>query len=500
MVGNNIRQRQTTNSAVGTNASGGLVVPGLYNLSNSNGPLDLVQDSWSNRRLVGVYGDLNVSYKNILYLQATARNDWSSTLPKENRSFFYPSVSGSLVFSEFFSPELKRVFNYGKFRSNWARVGNDTDPYQLLTTFSRGEILGSFGSTTFPFGDVSALMSSSTIGNQFLKPEITTSFEVGTELGFFGNRLSADFSYYQNNSKNQILAIPVPNSTGYGFALVNAGEIQNKGVELTLRGTPVKTQDLTWELFGTYTKNNSKVVELMDGVDQVSLGGFSGMSIVAAKGRPYGEFYSVTDATDAEGRTIIDPKNGLPIATSSAVYLGSYNPKFQASLGTTVTYKHWSLSTLFDMKHGGKFFSRTKSTMAFVGTSKETGGPRDGQLFPNSVYLDADGNSVANINYPYDKADYYGSTLSGVNVIDASYVKLRNLSISYKFSKDQLKNTPFGNASIGLFGNNLFIWTPKENKFADPEVNSAGAGNAQGFDYTAQPSLRNYGVNVKLSF
>ncbi|QIH35727.1 SusC/RagA family TonB-linked outer membrane protein [Sphingobacterium sp. DR205] len=500
MIGNNIRQRKTTSNSTATNSSGGLVVPGWYNLANSNGPLDLIEDTWTNRRLVGVYGDLNVSYKNIAYLQATARNDWSSTLPRKNNSFFYPSVSGSFVASELFSPELKSKFSYAKIRANWAQVGSDTDPYQLISTFSRSVISGSFGSTNFPFGNVSALMSGNTIGNLNLKPEITTSFEVGTELGFFSNRLSADFTYYKNNSKNQILSIPIPLSTGYGLNLVNAGKVQNSGVELTLRGTPVKTENLTWELFGTFTKNNSKVVELMDGVQQVSVGGFSGMSIVAAVGRPYGEFYGVTNATDAQGRTIVDQKTGLPIASSKPEYLGTYNPDFQASLGTSLSYKNWSMSALFDTKQGGVFYSRTKGIMGFVGTSAESGGDRIGQIFPNSVYLDAAGNSVVNTTATYDKIDYYPSMEAGVNVVDATYVKLRNLTFTYKFSKDMLKNTPFGAASIGVFGNNLFIWTPSENKYADPEVNSSGAGNAQGFDFTAQPSLRNYGINVKVSF
>ncbi|MEI2271505.1 SusC/RagA family TonB-linked outer membrane protein [Sphingobacterium sp. ML3W] len=500
MLGNNIRQRKTTSNSTATNSSGGLVVPGWYNLANSNGPLDLIEDTWTNRRLVGVYGDLNVSYKNIAYLQATARNDWSSTLPKKNNSFFYPSVSGSFVASELFSPELKSKFSYAKIRANWAQVGSDTDPYQLISTFSRSAIAGGFGSTSFPFGNVSALMSGNTIGNLNLKPEITTSFEVGTELGFFNNRLSADFTYYKNNSKNQILSIPIPLSTGYGLSLVNAGKVQNSGVELTLRGTPVKTENLTWELFGTFTKNNSKVVELMDGVQQVSVGGFSGMSIVAAVGRPYGEFYGVTNATDAQGRTIVDQKTGLPIASSKPEYLGTYNPDFQASLGTSLSYKNWSMSALFDTKQGGVFYSRTKDIMGFVGTSAESGGDRIGQIFPNSVYLDAAGNSVVNTTATYDKIDYYPNMEAGVNVVDATYVKLRNLTFTYKFSKDMLKNTPFGAASIGVFGNNLFIWTPSENKYADPEVNSSGAGNAQGFDFTAQPSLRNYGINVKVSF
>ncbi|WP_134091481.1 SusC/RagA family TonB-linked outer membrane protein [Olivibacter sp. XZL3] len=503
MVGNNIRQRYTSDSETATNESGGLVVPGWYNLSNSNGPVNIIRDYMSKRRLVGVYADLNLSYKNFLYLEATARNDWSSTLPQGNNSFFYPSVSGSFVFSELFDQEsnIRNIISYGKLRSSWAKVGNDTDPYQLLTTFSRGTIAGSFGSTTFPFGNVAALMSGTTIGNANLKPEITRSFEVGAELGLFNNRMSLDFSYYDNNSRNQILSIPIPNSTGYGFSVVNAGEVQNRGVELALRGTPIRTAGgFTWELFGTYTKNNNKVVELMEGIDQVTLGGFSGMSIVAAKGRSYGEFYAVTNATDDQGRTIVDAESGLPVNTAEAQYLGSYNPKYQASLGTNIRYKNWSLNALFDTKHGGMFFSRTKDILGFVGTSAETGGDRVDVIFPNSVYLDENGNSVVNTDVTYNKQDYYPAMASGVSVLDGSFVKLRNLTLSYQFTKDQLKNSPFGALTVGLYGNNLFIWTPKENQFADPEINSAGSGNTQGFDFTAQPSLRNYGINVKVSF
>lgn len=503
MVGNNIRQRYATTNFTATNSSGGLIFPGLYNLTNSNGPLDLIEDTWSKRRLVGVYGDLNVSFRDMVYLNATARNDWSSTLPKANNSFFYPSVSGSFVFSELFdaSSKIKSIINYGKLRANWARVGNDTDPYQLLTSFAAANIAAGFGSTKFPFGDVSALMSGSTIGNTELKPEITTSFEVGTELGLLNNRLSVDFSYYKNNSKDQILRIEIPNSTGYGFSLVNAGKIENHGVELALRGTPIKTNNFTWELYGTYTKNDSKVVELLPGVDQVSLGGFSGMSSVAAVGRPYGEFYSVRNARDEQGRVIIDPTSGLPVTGEKAEYLGTYNPDFQASWGTNVRYKNWSLGAMFDMKHGGVFYSRTKDITAFVGTSAETGGERLNVLFPNSVYDDGNGNYVENTEYTYNKQDYFPSRLlAGDNIVDASYVKLRSMNVSYKFTRDQLERLPFGDVTVGLFGNNLFIWTPSANKYADPEVNSAGAGNLQGFDFSAQPSIRSYGFNVKVSF
>ncbi|MET4081020.1 TonB-linked SusC/RagA family outer membrane protein [Pedobacter sp. UYP30] len=501
LVGNNIRQRFTNSNLTGTNSSGGLVVPDYYNLANSNGPVDVISDFLSKRRLIGIYADLSLSYKSILFLDATARNDWSSTLPVANNSFFYPSVSGSFVFSELLkNSSASNVINYGKIRASFAQVGSDTDPYRLLSSYTKGTIDANFGSTVFPFGNVAALMAGSTIGNANLKPEQTSSFEVGTELGLFKDRVSVDFTYYRNNSKNQILSIPIPNSTGYGFSVINAGEVQNRGVELSLKGTPVKTSyGLTWDVYGTFTKNNNKVVSLLDGVDQISLGGFSGMGVVAAKGRPYGEFYGVANAKDGQGRTIVSKTSGLPVASSKAEYLGSYNPDYQASLGTTVKFKNWSLNALFDTKQGGVFYSRTKDITAFNGTSAETGGERIA-VFPNSVYLDADGNSVVNTDITYNKQDYYPNLYPGENIVDASYIKLRNLGITYDFSKSLLSKTPFGAASLGLFGNNLFLWTPKSNKYADPEVNSAGAGNVQGFDYTAQPSVRNYGFNLKVSF
>lgn len=502
MLGNNIRLRNYTESITSTNESGGLVVPGWYNLGNSNGPVNVESDNLSNRRLFGLYADLNLSYKNMLFLQATARNDWSSTLPTNNNSFFYPSVSMSFLFSELLRKSSAFDFlDYGKIRSSYAMVGNDTDPYQLLTTFRRGEINGNFGSTTFPFGNVSALMANSTLNNAVLKPEKTTSFEIGTELGFLKNRLTVDFSYYMNNSKDQILAIPTPASTGYGFAIVNAGEIRNKGIELSLRGTPIKTSTgFSVDLYGTFTKNNSEVISLLDGVSQINLGGFGGMGVTAAVGKSYGEFYGVTEAKDAEGRTIVDAETGIPVTTSEAQYLGSYNPKYLASLGTTIAYKNLSLGVLFDTKHGGVFYSRTKDITAFVGTSAESGGPRMNVIFPNSVYLDENGNSVVNTSVGYNKQDYYPNRPAGANIVDASYIKLRNMSLTYTFTKQQLKRSGLGALSVGVFGNNLFIWTPESNQFADPEVNSAGAGNVQGFDFTAQPSVRSYGLNVKVAF
>lgn len=500
LVGNNIRMRTLNQLEAQTNTAGGLVIPGYYNLANSNGPV-VNTNYYSQRRLVGLYADLNLAYKSFLFLGATARNDWSSTLPTQSNSFFYPSVNGAFVFTELLkNTSVNNWLQYGKLRASWAQVGNDADPYQLDSYYSKTTVNGGFGSTVFPFGTVPGYTLGNQIGSPNLKPEITTAFEVGTELGFLKNRISIDFSYYENKSKNQILAIPISNATGFSSRVVNAGLVKNRGIELGVRTTPVKTSyGLTWEVYGTYTRNRNEVSGL--DVDQIVLGGYSGMGIVAANGMPYGNFYARDIRHDDQGRVIINPTNGLPLLTPAAVYLGTYNPDYIASLGTNLTYKGWSLGILFDTKQGGKFFSRTKDIMAFTGTSVETvESGREPYIFPNSVYIDGSGKSVENTEYKFLPQDYYPNRVDGQNIVDASYIKLRELNLTYGLPKNVLSHTPFGSASVSLYGNNLWIKTASENKYADPEINSAGAGNTQGFDFTAQPSVRNYGVNLKVTF
>ncbi len=499
LLGHNVRVRTANTLEVGTNAAGGLVIPGFYNMANSDGPV-VSSNYFSNRRLVGAYADFNLGYKNFLFLGATARNDWSSTLPEGNNSFFYPSVSASFVFTELLrNSPVYNWLQYGKLRTSWAQVGNDADPYLLQSYFDKTTISGGFGSTVFPLNSIPGYTLGNRIGSASLKPEITTAYEVGVELGLLKNRLTVDASYYQNNSENQILSIPIAASSGFTSRVTNAGMVKNRGVELALRGMPVKTRDLSWELYGTYTQNRNEVSGL--DVDQIVLGGFSGMSIVAANGRPYGNFYARDLRRDEQGRVIVSATTGQPLLTPTAVYLGTYNPDFQASLGTNLTFKGFSLGLLFDTKQGGKFYSRTKDIMAFVGTSAETAeGDRAGYVFPNSVYMDASGKYVENTNVKFNPQTYYTNIVDGQNVLDASYIKLREANLTYALPKAMLERTPFGSASISLFGNNLWIKTAKENRYADPEINSAGAGNTQGFDYTAQPSVRNYGVNLRLTF
>lgn len=503
MVGHNVRQRTFNTLETQTNRSKGLVVPGWYNLDNSFGPVNTFNER-TTRRLVGVYSELNLDYRHMLYLGVTARNDWSSTLPPENRSFFYPSVNGSFVFTELLQgSSISNILNYGKIRASWAQVGNDADPYLLRTYFNKTDIAGGFGNTTFPLNDIPGFTKGNRIGNMQLKPEITTAFEIGTEMNLFDNRVSIDFSYYRNKSKDQILNVPIPPSTGYSTKTLNTGVVENNGVELGLRGTPIRTASgFTLELYGTYTKNNNEVVDIAGGVEQVTVGGLSALTIVAAKGQPYGTFYGQTIKRDPQGRVVVSAADGMPELTDKAVYLGSYLPKWQASWGANMSFKGFNFGILFDTKQGSKFYSRTKDLMDFVGTAPETvAGGRDPRVWANSVIETEPGKYTENTSLTYDPQDWFTSKIpAGMHVIDGSYIRLREVSLSYRIPKYLLNRTPFGEASIGIFGNNLALWTAKENVYADPEVNSGGATNEQGFDFTAQPSLRNYGVNLRVTF
>ena len=502
LLGQNIRQSTLTNTFGQTNAQNGLALPDYYNLSNSNGAA-LVSNSLIKSRNVGYYADLNLNYSNYLFLGFTARTDESSTLPTDNSSYFYPSVNGSFVFSELMKEKVRDSWlSYGKIRASYAKVGNDARAYATANKFDKALIDGGFGSTQFPLGGVIGYSTFSQLGNPKIRPEFTTAFEIGTELSFFKDRITVDFSYYQNSSKDQIIPLALPASTGYTSQIINTGEIQNKGIELALRGTPILTKSgLKVELFGTYTKNENEVISLYQGVDQLIIGGFSSMAIVAQVGKPYGAFYGIDLLTDPQGHVVVDANSGLPKTTTNLVYKGSYQPDFLASFGTNISYKGWKLNVLFDMKSGGVYYSRNKDIMDFVGTSKETTtNNREDYVWTNSVIQNSDGTYSAN-TVPFHQYDYYTSVIpAGQHIIDASYVKLREVALGYTFPSKWIEKTPFGSASLGIFGNNLLLWTPSSNQYGDPEQNSSGSSNAQGFDFTSNFSQRNYGVNLRVTF
>lgn len=502
VLGQNVRQSTLLNTTAQTNAQGGLALPDFYNLSNSNGKASVVNSSIKSRN-VGYYADLNLSYSNYLFLGVTARADKSSTLPTDNNSYFYPSVNGSFVFSELMKESAREKWmSYGKIRASYAKVGNSAPAYVTGNKFDKTLIDGGWGSTQFPLGDVIGYSVFNQLGNPELKPEYTTAFEIGTELGFFKDRITVDFSYYQNNSKDQIIPLALAPSTGFTSRYINTGEVQNTGIELAIKGTPILTKGgLKVELFATYTKNTNEVVSLYQGVDQLIIGGFSQMAIVAQVGKPYGAFYGIDLLTDPQGHVVVDENSGLPKTTTNLIYKGNYQPDFLASFGTNITYKGWTLNALFDMKSGGLFYSRNKDIMDFVGTSKETTtNNREDYVWENSVIQNADGSYSTN-TVPFHQYDYYTAVIpAGQHLVDASYVKLRELAIGYTFPSKWLDKTPFGSATLGVFGNNLFIWTPESNEFGDPEQNSSGSSNAQGFDFTSNFSQRNYGVNLRVTF
>ncbi|HVI47810.1 MAG TPA: SusC/RagA family TonB-linked outer membrane protein [Chitinophaga sp.] len=503
LVGNNVRMEKRTRLRTATNPSGGINIPGFYSFTNSNGPLSSTNELF-NKRLYAFYGSADFDYRNMLFLGLTGRNDISSTLPTNNNSYFYYSANGSFVFSELFKDKsLGNIISFGKVRAGYAKVGADADPYLLATNYELTDIKSDFGILTFPLTSNGELVPAFTrrdrIGNANIKPEFTQSFETGAELSFFRDRVGVDVSYYTTKSTNQIVKVPIAPSTGYTESIINTGEMRNNGVELSVRGIPVNTRyGLKIEVFGTYNKTNSKVISIAPGLEQISIGdAITTMSQVAAVGKPYGVFYGQGFVMDpATGKVVIDKSTGLPLSNATNYY-GSYLPDYMASLGVNASYKGFNLRLLFDTKQGGMFYSNTKSTISFGGYTEETAyNDRKDYVWPNSVYADG-GKFVDNTSIKFHPYTYWTSVApSAAYLVDASYVKFREASLQYTVPSHTARHVGFGGLNITLYGNNLFIWTPSSNKFADPEINSQGAANVQGYEFLSNLSLRNYGIKV----
>ncbi|MBL7810836.1 MAG: SusC/RagA family TonB-linked outer membrane protein [Bacteroidetes bacterium] len=507
IMGHNVRQR-TVNSTTATTA--GLVIPGYYNMANSDGRPQ-VNNTYSQRRLVGVYADISLSYKDFLTLDITGRNDWSSTLPASKRSYFYPGANLAWVFSKQF--KMPAWMSYGKLRLATAKVGKDADPYQLTSVFVTGEIGDGYNNSLIrsPYGTITGYERGNRIGNPNLKPEFTTSNEIGLELAFLKNdRVGVDFTYYSNTTTDIIMNVPIAPSTGFTSQTINAASFTNKGVELLLKTTPLMNKDFRWNLNFVYAKNTNKVTELYEGVDQVNLGGLSAASVVAAVGRPFGTFYVVGPKTAPDGRVVVDSATGIPLTASTPQYYGSWIPNFTFSITNNFRYKNWNLYVQIDRKDGGIMYSRTKDIMEFVGATENTlnlngsGKDRTPEVLANTVIAGTgagrDGQYFENTTKAKVQDYYTDQRNNAANIIDASYTKLREVTLSYVLPKKYLGKTPFGMVTVGLSGRNLLLWTPKENIFVDPETNSFGTGNVQGFEFGSLPTLRSITANLKVTF
>lgn len=503
--------RDETLAGIIDESNNGLVLPGFYNLQNNTAPVTGYNNRLDNRR-VALFADIKFNYKRELFLELTGRNEWTSSVIIDRNSYFYPGVNAAWVFTERLNNTRfkEKVLNYGKLRMGASGVGNDAIAYaNNASGYTPGSISSANGTINTPFNGIPVYQVSNTIGDKNLRPERTRAFEVGFDLSFLRDRISLSFTQYSNFTLNMISAIPVPASSGYQFNYTNVGDVSNNGQELAVRAVPISTRyGLKWELFGTYTHNVNKVVNLNGGADHIVLGGYNGMQIVAAEGKSYGTFYATEMQyvmIDGKAMPVVDQATGLPVATKTPVYSGSYLPKFQASWGTDLSYKGLKLHMLFTTKQGGVFYSQTKMLTDQNGTSEATTiNGRNPYVLENSVYQVANTNIYLPNTTKMSPYAYYTATqqlMPAQGLVNASYVRLQEVSFSYKIPQRYYQRSAFGGLEAGVYGNNLVLWTAESNKYEDPEMTSAGAvGNGQGFNYLGRPSLRNYGAFIKVTF
>lgn len=486
-----------------------LVIPGFANLSNAVtfNPSSAI----GNTKLFGVFADAVIEYKNFLSLNVKARNDWSSTLAPANNSIFYPAVSGSFVLTEAFPGiKLDGKINLIKFRASLGEVGKGAPAYATDSYFARASAADGFGpQIVFPFNGNAGFSLSDVAGNQALTPEFTREFAVGTEMGFFNNRLNIDATYYKRNTRNVILSVPVSAASGVTNVLQNAGKLSTKGVEIALSGTPIKTPNFSWDLGVNYTQFKSTVDELAPGVSNIFLGGFTTPNIRLVAGDQYGQIYGSAYQRNSDGQMLINPATGLPLQTAGVEKIGNPNPDFTMGITNTFSYKNFSLYVLLDIREGGDQYSRNIADVQRNGVTAETAEfPRfeADNVTPTTPYLFqgvyASGPNAGQVNTTSVTSQaYYGNNGKYIAaegfIYDTSWFRVREVSLSYRLSSKLLQNSPFKQFEIGAFGRNLFLSAPNYPHF-DPEQNALGVSNAQGLEFNSLPNTRTVGFNLKV--
>lgn len=492
-IGANLRDQQRKVDYAIT--QGGLVVPNYYNLKNASAVK--IDNRRYHKRISSLYGSVSLGYQDYLFLDATLRNDWSSTLPTNNNSFIYPSFTGSFVFSQLEGIKQLDWLSFAKLRLGWAQVGNDTDPYQLAKVYEVEQAFDGKPSNSLP----------QTLNNSVLKPEITSSWETGLQLQFFRNRLGLDVTYYNNDSRNQILPVPVSSSFGYEAKVLNAGKINNKGIEVTLTGTPIRKTDFEWNTVLNWSRNQNRVIHIDDMVNTLTLS--DGLvNLVAREGETYGQFLGYDFVYAEDGRKVLD-KDGVYMKTSQLVPLGSVLPKYIFGFQNQFRYKGFNLGFLIDGRVGGSFFSQTYKVGMYAGildktaanNIRETGVVLDG--VKADVDFNADGTySVGNVRendtkvtaQQWARNEYNGPT--AFSIFDATFVKLREVTLGYNFKINNSK--VIKDVGVSLYGRNLWnIYT--KSKYIDPEFTSSG-GNVQGIEGGNIPTPLTYGFNVNVKF
>lgn len=474
-----------------------------------------IEPSSYRKQINSAYGSVNLGWRHFLYLDATLRGDQSSTLPTSNNVYVYPSFSGSFVFSEL--AKLGDAMPYGKLRMSWAQVGSDTDPYQLGLVYTKSKY-------AYP-GYTIGYINNSTIPNKDLKPTKTNSFEIGLETKFLKNRIGLDITYYSQKSRNQIMGMATSWTSGYTYRLINAGEIDNKGIEVSLNTRPVQTKDFSWDLNLNFSKNSNKVVELVDGMDMFELEKASWLDVqVAAKvGENFGSIVGPDFKRNDAGQVLIDPQTGLPEYDKSNHVLGNASWDWTGGVSTTLAYKNLSLSAIFDIKVGADLYSMSQRAAYESGKAKQTLAGRDawyaseearqaagiakgspdwtptGGFVAPGVIDNGDGTYREN-DIKINPEDYWMSVCRNAPsmfIYDNSYVKCRELTLSYQLPKSWLGKW-LQSASVSFVARNPFIvWKNIPNIDPDSNYNNT---TGMGLEYGSLPSRKSYGLNVNLKF
>jgi TonB-linked SusC/RagA family outer membrane protein len=484
---------------------------GFWDLSNGSTKTEIMENQWK-RRAVGLFGDLTLGWDEMVYLDLTARNDWSSTLPLEKNSYFYPGATLSWIFTKII-PE-NNILTFGKARIAYGKTGNDAGVYQVHPRYVQAYSNGYYGSdlTTFPFNGLNSFQAASTAGSSDLRPEMTTEFEVGLNLAFFNNRINIDASYYNRNTDDQIFTLPVDPSTGYAFMVTNFGKVNNKGFELLVNTVPVQTKNFRWELGFNFSKNKNKVVSMPESLEggMVNINGFSAgddaVYMRAVEGLPMGELFTYLPQYTEDGKLIVGD-SGLPLLTDEVEDTGkNVNPDWTGGVTTAFSAYGFTLSAALDIRKGGYMFSRTKNLMQFTGNGEATlYNDRRPFVIPNSVYKDGTENTTPIYMNDDSYQKYFNAYGAGEGgefyLLDRSYVKLRNVTLAYSLPKSLVSKIYLSDITLSVFANNLFTWTHKSNRYIDPETSSYG-NDLEGMfgELYSNPACRNFGFNVGVKF
>lgn len=527
-----------TYSSGRTTIGDGLIAPKFFDISNALTYTSVESDAV--KRTMALYADAELAFRNMLYLSLTGRRETSSTLPENNRNFFYPSAGLTWLFTEMGGLKNKKDFlSYGKLRLSYAQVGKDAPVFGSKTYYVPGAISDGFTSGILfpinngvPLGGYQITSNISVIGNPDLKPEKTSSYEVGTELGFLKSRINFVGTYYYSKTQDAIFTVPFTYTTGYASKLLNAGEITNHGLELSLNTTPVKARNFNWDLNFNWSMNRNKVTKLYPGVDKILVAGFQNGEIDAFQGKPFGQIFgsvyvranasaSTTSKELPSGALLIndnasDPGYGMPIVAAQNAIIGDVNPKWQGSVINNLTFKGLTLGFQVDIRHGGNIWNGTRGALSYFGTSKETDNRGSSKVFSGVsghlnangevVHFDASGNEVAGpggLNTVSTVLNQYywqniGSSFIGPSepdVEDGSFVKLRQVSLTYGFPASFIGKT-FKTLSLSVFVNNILIHTNYTG--VDPETSLAGPANGQGLDYFNNPGIKTYGIRLNV--